>query len=155
MEISTYQHLNPVWRNRADFIISIVVPPIPPLPDGIYWEQLWARQIEDRKFEICCIPSFAFDLALGDIVETDKEYMVSRVVERSGYFTIRIWFYEHAADKRQFIEKTIQAFGCLIEVYSENLSGVSSNSEKIKVKLMNKLRKFRKNGWIEIETGFV
>ena len=155
MEISTFQHSNPVWRNRADFIISIVVPPVPPMPDGVYWEQLWARQIEDQKFEICCIPSFAFDLALGDIVETDKEYMVSRVVERSGNFTIRIWFFEHAADKRDHIEKKIQSYGCLMEVFSEHLSGISANSEKTKVKLLKLLEKFVKKGWIDYETGLI
>ena len=155
MEEHSLQHSNPIWRDRTDYIINILVPSTSSNPDGLYWEQLWARQIENQKFEIYCIPSFAYDLALGDIVETNKKNKVTRVVERSDYFTIRIWFFEHAADKREYIEKKIQSSGCLMEVYSDHLSGVSSNSEKVKRRLIKTLEKFEKNGWIEYETGLI
>ena len=155
MDGYSLQHSSSIWEEKSDFLVGVSVPPPESDLDGIYWEQLSCRQIESYLFEICCIPSFAYDLALGDIVETDKEYMVSRVVERSGYFTIRIWFFEHAADKREYIEKKIQSSGCLMEVYSDHLSGVSSNSEKIKRRLIKTLEKFEKNGWIEYETGLI
>jgi hypothetical protein len=41
---------------------------------------LWARQVGDRRFEICCIPFFLYDVALGDVVETDENYSLVRVV---------------------------------------------------------------------------
>ena len=132
MEKKVYQHLNPVWKERADFIINAITPPPSKNDEGVYWEQFWSRQIDEFKFEICCIPIYVYNLALGDIVETDNEYIVSRVVERSGYFTIRIWFFEIDAETRFMIEKTIYSYGCLMEFYSERLLGVSSNLEKIK-----------------------
>jgi hypothetical protein len=41
-------------------------------------EQLWARQVGDRRFEICCIPFFVYDMALGDVVETDANHRRSQ-----------------------------------------------------------------------------
>jgi hypothetical protein len=40
-------------------------------------EQLWARQVGDRHFELCCIPYFVYDLALGDVVEIDADYRLN------------------------------------------------------------------------------
>ena len=60
-------HLNPAWRDRANFIAFVSIELDEP---GERWEQLWARQIANNLFEICCIPFFAYDLALGDQVDT-------------------------------------------------------------------------------------
>lgn len=37
------------------------------------FEQLFAKQIGDDRFEICCTPFFLFDVALGDIVVTSPK----------------------------------------------------------------------------------
>jgi hypothetical protein len=68
-------HLEPVWRERSNFVIAAEV------PDGgdTETEQLWARQIDEHRFEICCIPFFVFDIALGDVVETDRQAVTSSV----------------------------------------------------------------------------
>src|SRR3954453_9406655 len=67
-------HAAPVWRERADFVIGAR------LPEEGRAEQLWARRIEGRHFEVCCIPFFLYDVALGDVVETDADYDLERVV---------------------------------------------------------------------------
>jgi hypothetical protein len=81
-------HEGPVWRDRANFIVGA------PLSEEGRAEQLWARQLGGERFEICCIPFFVYDLALGDVVETDAAQNIVRVVEPSGRFVFRIWFGE-------------------------------------------------------------
>lgn len=92
MEFKTFQHLNPLWREKADFIIAASVQPLNMLSDEKVREQLWARKISHTKFELCCIPFYAYGLALGDEVVTNDDYMVVDVSKKSGNTTIRIWF---------------------------------------------------------------
>lgn len=75
-------HLNPAWRDRANFILHADV------DDGVSarrFEQLWARRLAPDRFEICRVPFFAYDLALGDEVEASGErWLVRGVVQPSG-----------------------------------------------------------------------
>lgn len=52
------------WRDSADFIITAA------LPEAGHFEQLWAKNVGENQLEICCIPFFLDDVALGDVVET-------------------------------------------------------------------------------------
>src|SRR5947199_5228528 len=79
-------HSEPVWRERADFIIGAR------LPEHGRSEQLWAKKLSKNRYEICCIPFFLYDLALGDIVETNDDHDLVGVVQRSGRFVFRVWF---------------------------------------------------------------
>jgi hypothetical protein len=91
-------HSAPIWRDRANFLIVCEWEP------G-HWEQLWARQVDQTQFEICCIPFFAYDLSLGDLVETEsrdgKDYVVRRVVNRAGRYVFRVWFGDVADEQRR------------------------------------------------------
>ena len=84
-------HQNPVWREKADFLIQVSL-----VAFGMAdrWEQLWARRISDREFEICCIPFFTYGIALGDKVaaeaDRDFEYVFQRVLAKSGHKTARV-----------------------------------------------------------------
>ena len=44
---------------------SIIAASIDPGSTGITTEQLWARRLDEERFEVCCIPFFAYDVALG------------------------------------------------------------------------------------------
>jgi len=55
-------HREPAWRERSNFIIASA---IDAANTDMTTEQLWARKIDDRHFEICCIPFFAYNVALG------------------------------------------------------------------------------------------
>jgi hypothetical protein len=72
-------HKEPVWRGRANFIINAKLP-----EDGRF-EQLWVRKVAEDAFELCCIPFFLYDVALGDVVQTresgGRKYMLARVVK--------------------------------------------------------------------------
>jgi hypothetical protein len=80
-------HDFPVWRSKANFIIRLLLkdPDIAQLANS---EQIWARQIEKDVFEVCCIPFFAYGLALGDLVKTtiiDGDYIIDEVGEKGTY----------------------------------------------------------------------
>ena len=114
--VSEAVHQDPAWWDRSNFIIAA------PVSDGgdIKTEQLWARKDDKGGFEVCCIPFFAYDLALGDVVEADAEYLVRRVIRPSGRFVFRVWFGE-SFQPRDEVADELKALGSLIEWSSRNL----------------------------------
>jgi Domain of unknown function (DUF4265) len=99
-------HQTPVWKDRANFIINMIVEQE---PDGSkVWEQLWSEQTGEMLFRLCCIPFFVYDL--GDEVETrpegEQRYVVDRVVRRSEHYTFRVWF--GASDNPDVREEVIK-----------------------------------------------
>jgi hypothetical protein len=120
-------HQDPVWRERANFIIHAALPE-KDRPNR--FEQLWARQLGDDRFEVCCIPFFVFDIALGDVVATaprdGRKYIVNRVIEPSGHYVFRVWFGQ-SFYPRDEIAGRLTALGSLIEWSSRNLLAVDVN----------------------------
>ena len=88
-------HHHPVWRDRADAIVHAGVEHE---RRGDIQESLWARKLADDRYEVCCIPFFVYDLALGDEVEIALnqagKLVLQSVVKRSGNLTFWIWFNE-------------------------------------------------------------
>lgn len=111
-------HADPVRREDSNFIINAAVP-----GEADRFEQLWVRQVDEYRFELCCIPFFLYDVALGDVVETDVDYQLSRVVTSSGRFVFRVWFGE-SFHPRQEIADELVGFGALVEWSSVNLLAV-------------------------------
>lgn len=116
-----WQHLSPVWRGKADFIVRAAI------RDGGY-EQLWARRIDDTTFEICCIPFFVYDVALGDVVRTSATYDVEEVIESSGRGIFRIFFPVEALQNRQDVVTRLAALSALLEWSSTSLLAVDASS---------------------------
>jgi len=118
-------HPEPIWRDRADFAIRA-----PLAADR--WEQMAARQVGPDRFEICCIPFFAHDLALGDIVQTaaldDARYEIREVIEPSGHYTFRVWLGDSPeprrvrADVMDFVTQS----GCMFEQSSEHMIAIDA-----------------------------
>ncbi|MDR1237616.1 MAG: DUF4265 domain-containing protein, partial [Propionibacteriaceae bacterium] len=133
-------HRNPVWRDRVNNIILAQLPDEPPyqLSDGARWfEELWCRQISEDEFEVCCIPFFLYDIALGDVVKThletvvqtesgDRQHVVSCVVSRSGRYVFRVYFEESMRGNRDTVEKKLTELGALTEWSSANLLAVDA-----------------------------
>jgi hypothetical protein len=140
-------HPEPVWRERADFIIGA------PLPEEGRVEQLWARRIEDdHLFEICCIPFFVFDLALGDLVETDASYDIVGVVQHSGRFVFRVWLGD-SFQPRQEIADELSDLGALIEWSSANLLAVDADGISHAQTVADFLAEREGEGRLNYETG--
>jgi hypothetical protein len=59
---------------------------------GDNYEQLWAKRVGEDRFEVCCIPFFVYDLALGDVVRADARtgYVIQSVEQRSGNRVVRV-----------------------------------------------------------------
>lgn len=144
-------HENPVWRRKANFIIAA---DIAEDSDKREWEQLWARQISDFRFAVCCIPFFVYDLALGDEVETDENYVIKKVVKTSGHSTFRVWFGESSYVKiREEITNKMQQLGCEIEWSSENLLAISAATDELAQSVISFLSERQKLNHLIIETG--
>jgi hypothetical protein len=139
-------HDAPVWRDRASFVLGA------PLREEGRAEQLWARQVTDWRFEICCIPFFVYDIALGDIVETDAQYDVVRVVERSGRFVFRVWFGD-AFHPRQGVADELAELGALLEWSSTNLLAIDARDEAHARMVADFLAQQENLGVLRFETG--
>lgn len=145
------RHNAPAWRNRANFVIAA---DIAASPEKQEWEQLWARKISDTRFEICCIPFFAYDLALGDEVETDGDHVLRRVLKASGHFTFRVWFGNSTdpGDRTRAME-IVQREGCEHEWSSENLLAIDAPTQETAQALAVALAALQQEGLVTFETG--
>jgi hypothetical protein len=146
-------HQDPAWRDRANFIIHAE---LPEKDRPKRFEQLWARQLSDDRFEVCCIPFFAFDLALGDVVATasreGRTYVVDRVVEPSGRYVFRVWFGQ-SFYPRDEIASGLTALGSLIEWSSRNLLAVDAVDGENAQLVAHFLMEREKAGHLLYETG--
>ena len=143
-------HPDPVWRDRADFLVRARV------DDG--WEQIWSRKLADGAFEVCCIPFFVHDLALGDIVDTESvpgsQYAIKAVREESGHRTYRAWFGDSPnpertrADVMDFVTQS----GCLFEVSSEHMLAIDAPAGKDQL-VADELWRREQAGELVYETG--
>lgn len=104
------------------------------------WEQLWARRLGETEFQLCCIPFFAYGLALGDRVTTaasrNKEHVVKSVVGRSGHLVYRVWFgdVDDGDDARTLIVQDLRREDWLFEWSSENLLAVDIPTKRQETK---------------------
>ena len=141
-------HTDPVWREKADFIIAVS---LDSETDGTT-EQLWVRRIGDRQFEICCIPFFAYDLALGDVVETSDDYLVRDVVQPSGRYVFRVWF-GGSFFPRDEVASQLSDLGAVLEWSSVNLLAVDAVDHDLARRVSGWLRDQEREGRLTYETG--
>jgi hypothetical protein len=136
-------HLNPAWREKANFIIDARIE-----GEKEKFEQLWVKKLEGKKkqFELCTIPAFLHDMALGDVLETvgenEGELVVNKVVSRSGHHSFRVWFGESkAAQKAAVISDLKNMAGVSMELYSDDLLCVDVSNGEEAHKMQNYLQK--------------
>jgi hypothetical protein len=142
-------HSEPIWRDRANFIIATA---IDSGNTDFATEQLWARRVDDSHFELCCIPFFAYDLALGDVVETDNTYMVRRVSTESGRYVFRVHFGD-SPYPRDEIACELTARGALLEPSSTNLLAVDARDRVHAERVAAFLQEQEDLGRLIYETG--
>jgi hypothetical protein len=142
-------HRSPVWRDQSDFIFMAHLG----IKNGKNeWEQLWGRKAAPQRFILCCIPFFIHDVALGDEVETDADFVFQRVIKRSGQIAFRIWFGEQDAATRRNIAHEIVAMEPLLEWSSENLLALSV-PEAEAGRFADYLSSRERQGLLQYETG--
>lgn len=146
-------HENPVWRNKANFIIHAGI-------EQERLEQLWVRRLGENRFSVCCIPFFVYDLALGDEIETapgkGKQYLLHRVVKPSRHYTFRVWF-GHSSDAaiRQRVESEAKQLDCLHEWFSRNLMALDAPDQATAQQLATFLTSEQDGGKLNYETGLM
>ena len=116
------------------------------------WEQLWGQKVAAQRFVLCCIPFFVQDVALGDEVETDGDFVLQRVVRQSGQVTFRVWFGDQDATTRQNLVHEIEAIKPLMEWSSENLLALSVPEAEAQP-LADHLQLRESEGLLQYETG--
>lgn len=153
----TITHDFPVWREKANFILAVRLND-PDVPKEWEWEQIWARQVEENVFEICCVPFFAYGLALGDFVNTatveGKKYSINEILEKNGHTTYRIWFRD--LDKWNSVIENIKDLDCLVEIRWEKskLIAVDAPTSEVRNTLESYLTELEAVGIIRFEAGF-
>ncbi len=153
MEEKTFVHLNPIWHDKANYIIGARCFPNKD-SDTQGWEQLWSRQLTSNRFEICCIPFFVYDLALGDEVEIDSDYMIRRVTRWSGHYTFRVWFGDSPESSiRDEVIAEVTCLGGLMEWYSQKLLGIDAASASQAQDIADFLFQKQQVGHLIYETG--
>jgi hypothetical protein len=146
-------HTEPVWRERSDFIITAA---LQEADRPKRFEQLFAKRVGDDRFEICCIPFFLFDVALGDIVATSpaegRKYVLEAVVEPSGRFVFRVWFGEsfHSCEA---VAEALNGLGALLEWSSANLLAVDAADSSHAQVIADYLAVQERAGRLMYETG--
>ena len=144
---SIAQHSEPVWRSKSDFVLAAEV-----MGADSDLEQLAVRQLAPFQFEICCIPFFLYGVSLGDVVETDDEYLLQNVIERSGRYVFRVWFGETAYPRDQ-IAHALTNLGGLLEWSSLNLLAVDAENPEVATRISDFLTAAASEEKLLFETG--
>lgn len=145
-------HPDGAWRDRADYVLRARIDELPDDPDA--WEQMWGRSLGDRRFEICCIPFLAYDLALGDVVVIDDDDWIVDVVERSGHRTFRVWTAEASDAVREHLHLDLVGVGAGIECRSASLMAVDACDESTAQAVWSILIRYPPQHPVEIEGPF-
>ncbi|MDR6906085.1 hypothetical protein J2X63_001771 [Agromyces sp. 3263] len=115
--------------SAAESVVWFVVPPDPDIPrDYAVWEALNAAQVEGDVYRVWASPALFAQVAFGDSVDViqsgEGALVVTSIAARGGYSSARLWFEEGGGTWRAPVEQ-LAAAGCVVDVYSEHLIGVS------------------------------
>jgi hypothetical protein len=142
-------HRLPIWRDRANFVFASH---LGTKDEKNEWEQLWGQRIASNRFILCCIPFFVYDLALGDEIEVDADFIFQRVVRRAGQVTFRVWFGGQDSGKKQELVEEMKAISSLMEWSSENLLALSVPEAEAQL-LADYLQSREQQKLLQYETG--
>ncbi|MBI3969410.1 MAG: DUF4265 domain-containing protein [Chloroflexi bacterium] len=150
-------HHEPVWRDKAD---ALILAKLNQLGDDLpRWEQLWARQVGPNRYEICCVPSFVYDLALGDevaiVVDEELRLILHHVVRPSGHYTFRVLLLDDAASvELPRLEAELTALGGVVERYGGPTLGVDASPAVVQ-EVADFLWHAEQSGTFRYETGIM
>jgi len=146
----TAQH-EPIWRERANFIV------VAPLPERDRFEQLWCRQLTESIFEVCCLPFFLYNVASGDVVETETTsegaFSVRRVTEHSGRHVFRVLFSDLSAEPQSEVQDRVIGLGGEVERATRKLMAIDAENERVASRVADYLQTEEAAGRLLYETG--
>jgi len=142
-------HNAPIWRKKTDYIFMAKVDDY----EGMAQEQLWGRRVGENSFEVCCIPFFIYDLALGDIVEIDEASWLKRVVERSGRAVYRAWFGSVLPAGQLEVIAEVERLGGIVERSSDHLVAIDAATKARAHAVLGALSAFQERNLVTFEVG--
>lgn len=105
-----------------------------------------------KRFVLCCIPFFVYDLSLGDEVETDEDNVLLAVLKRSGQVSFRAWFGGKAEDVKKKSMDEVQRLDPFVEWSSPNLVALSIH-DSLSQELANVIQSLEDEGALQYEAG--
>jgi hypothetical protein len=141
-------HATPVWRDRADALVQAQ------LEEVDNSEQLWCRSLGDDKFEVCCIPFYLYNVALGDIILA-PDFHFQKVVAPSGRFVFRVFMEEHQRGLRESFVAELDRVEALTEWYSAGLMSIDAPDLEQAETISTWLLEHQRRGLLVYETGKV
>ena len=91
-------------------------------------------------------------MALGDVVETDEDHIVRRVVAPSGRYVFRVWFGDEFVPRGEIAED-LKAMGSVVEWSSSHLLGVDTEDHEHAERVAEFLAEHEQLGHFTYETG--
>ena len=156
---TTKKHLRPAWAEKADCVLQMRIETgNAQLDNPPRYEEIYARDLGEGFFQVCCVPFFLYDLALGDVVKVGAQngaQIVEGVAQESGQHTFRAYFgrtFMPAARDVLIDELSIMA-GVVVEWYSEDLLGLSAENDAVANDLARWLETAMSRGQLQYETG--
>ncbi|WP_167739665.1 DUF4265 domain-containing protein [Streptomyces subrutilus] len=113
--VTYVSHEDPAWRREKNYMVTV---DLAPFDLAGMREQLWLREIEEGgSYEVCCIPFYAYGLALGDVVSKSGTDAVESVISKSGRRVLRVFFTDPRprTDSRSELRNVVNSTGLLSE----------------------------------------
>lgn len=142
-------HREPVWRDRSTSVLPAAVE-----GETNTFEQLFARKLSENEYEVCCIPFFLYDIALGDVIAWTAEQPTARVTRRSGRVVFRIFFANEVSDADQRgVLQSLVMLGAIVERSSRRLVAVDAADENVGRVISGYLLTAERQGLLQFENG--
>lgn len=113
--VTYVSHEDPAWRCEQNYMAMV---DLAPFDLGGMFEQLWLRELDEGGgYEVCCIPFYAYGLALGDVVRRSGADTVDSLISKSGRRALRVFFAEPrpSVDSRSVLRGAVESAGLLSE----------------------------------------
>jgi len=128
-------HTNPVWRDRGDCTLRVDCE-LGKEDGPTRIESLWCKRMGNDRFELCCVPFMAVNLALGDqvtaIADGQGNHLIMDVPRRSQHSTFQLWFTGSvAAAERDRLAHELISMGCLLETSPSESVAIDASSEEL------------------------
>lgn len=141
------QHDEPVWRERANFILRLEFT----YGGEEIGEQIWTRTLGDGWYELCCIPFYAYGLALGDHLQFGEDLVFTGTIRPQGRQTVRV--FQPAGDRKhaEALHRLFDELGALVEAHSAALHAIDLPSRAAVDASWPRLVEFTSNSQSEFE----
>ncbi len=148
-ELVFWPHRQSAWAEKADRFLNLVV--LDDEVDEDACEQVAARLIEADTYELCSIPFFARNYALGDHVHAPAG-KIENVVKPSGRYVYRIFFSENQVHQ-PILDELRNLGGCLFESLGNGLYAIDVANEDLAILLVTRMDELEESGVLVWESG--